>query len=151
MPKINPCLWFDNQAEEAVQFYLSIFKNAKLIKTNYYPEKDPTKKPKALTVTFELEGNTFVALNGGPHYTFTPAISFYVNCYSQAEVDELWEKLSSDGGKPGKCGWIEDKYGVSWQIVPTALIEKLNDPDSVKAYETMQSMLQMGKIEIDQL
>jgi predicted 3-demethylubiquinone-9 3-methyltransferase (glyoxalase superfamily) len=150
MQKINTCLWFNDQAEEAVLFYLSTFKNGKLIKTNYYPETDPTNETKVLTITFELEGNTFVALNGGPHYTFTPAVSFYVNCYSQTEVDELWEKLS-DGGKPGKCGWLEDKYGVSWQIVPTTLIEKLNDPDSEKAYKTMQSMLKMGKIEINQL
>ncbi|MXQ55175.1 VOC family protein [Shimazuella alba] len=150
MQKINPCLWFNYQAEEAVHFYLSIFKNSKIVNTSYYPEKKATANKTVMSITFELDGNTFIAFNGGPHFTFSPAVSFYVNCYSQKEVDELWERLS-DGGKKGECGRLEDKFGVTWQIAPIELIEKLNDPDPQKAYRTMKSILRMGKIEIDRL
>ena len=150
MQKIAPFLWFDDQAEEAVNFYASIFNNSKIGRVARYGEGGPGAKGTVMTVTFQLDGQEFMALNGGPHFTFTPAISFFVNCETQEEVDELWEKLS-EGGEKGPCGWLKDKYGVSWQIIPSALGELLGDPDPVKSARVMQAMLQMGKIDIASL
>lgn len=147
MQKITPYLWFDDQAEEAVNFYTSIFKNSKILNVSRYPEGAPGPAGKVMTATFELDGQEFMALNGGPQYKFTEAISFLVNCKTQKEVDELWEKLS-DGGEEGPCGWLKDKFGVSWQIIPTALGEMLSDPNPSKAQRVMEAMLKMKKIEI---
>jgi predicted 3-demethylubiquinone-9 3-methyltransferase (glyoxalase superfamily) len=148
--KITPFLWFDNQAEEAMNFYVSIFRNSKVISIGRYGEAGPGSKGTVMTVSFELEGQEFMALNGGPQYKFTEAISFFVNCETQEEVDELWEKLS-EGGEKGPCGWLKDKYGVSWQIVPTVLGEMLSDPDPARSQRVMKAMLQMKKIEIEGL
>ncbi|MFB5661177.1 VOC family protein [Alteribacillus sp. HJP-4] len=145
--KITPNLWFDEEAEEAAAFYISIFSNSMVVDISRYSEAGPGKKGSVMTVTFELEGQSFVAINGGPHFSFTPAISFLVDCESQEEVDELWEKLS-DGGEIEQCGWLRDKFGVSWQIVPNVLYTLLKDPDPVKAERVMQAMLQMKKINI---
>lgn len=142
MQKIIPFLWFDNNAEEAINFYTSVFKNGK-IKTESRIGDDN----KLMTATFEIEGQIFQALNGGPMFTFSPAISFFVNCDSQEEIDELWEKLS-EGGEQQRCGWLKDKFGVSWQIVPPILGSLLNAPDKTKANQVMQAMLQMDKIDI---
>jgi predicted 3-demethylubiquinone-9 3-methyltransferase (glyoxalase superfamily) len=151
MNKIAPCLWFDNKAEEAVNFYVSIFKNSKIgIITRYGGEgAEVSGRPKGtvMTVTFQLDGQEFMALNGGPQFTFSPAISFLVNCETQEEVDELWEKLS-EGGEKEQCGWLKDKYGVSWQIVPTVLGEMMQDKDAEKSERVMKAMLQMKKIDI---
>lgn len=147
MQKITPYLWFDNQAEEAANLYTSIFKNSKIVDVKRYGEAGPGPAGMVMIVTFELEGQEFIALNGGPQYKFTEAISFYVSCATQAEVDELWEKLS-EGGEEGPCGWLKDKYGVSWQIIPTALTDLLSDPDPEKAERVMKAMLQMSKIDI---
>jgi predicted 3-demethylubiquinone-9 3-methyltransferase (glyoxalase superfamily) len=150
MQKIIPFLWFDNQAEEAANFYTSIFKNSKIVNINHYGEAGPQPKGTVMSVTFELEGQEFYALNGGPVFTFSPAISFFVNCETQEEVDELWEKLSAGGEKQGP-GWIKDKYGLSWQVVPTVLGGMLNDPDPEKSQRVMQAMMQMNKIDIKKL
>src|SRR5216683_154853 len=147
MQKITPFLWFDNQAEEAMNFYVSIFKNSKVVKVTRYGEAGPGPKGAVMSATFQLEGQTFYALNGGPLFSFTPAISLFVNCETQQEVDELWEKLSA-GGKKERCGWLKDKYGLSWQIIPSALGKMLGDQDAEKAKRVMQAMLQMDKIDI---
>jgi len=147
MQKITPSLWFDDQAEEAMDFYVSVFKNSRVASIIRYGEAGPGAAGTVMTANFVLDGQEFVALNGGPQFTFSPAISFVVNCTTQAEVDELWEKLSA-GGKEVQCGWLVDRYGLSWQIVPTALVEMLNDPDPVKANRVMQAMLQMVKLDI---
>ena len=151
MQKITPFLWFDNQAEEAVNFYTSIFKNSKIKSVSRYGEAGAEvsgrQNGSVMTATFDLEGQEFIALNGGPHFTFSPAISFVVNCEKQEEVDELWEKLS-EGEEKGQCGWLKDKYGVSWQIVPTVLGEMLQDKDPKKSEKVMGALLQMGKIDI---
>jgi len=151
MQKITPFLWFDDKAEEAVNFYTSIFKNSKIRSVIRYGKEGAavSGRPEgtAMTVTFELEGQEFIALNGGPHFTFSPAISFFVNCKTQQEVDELWEKFSA-GGEKQRCGWLKDKYGVSWQIVPTVLGELLQDKDAEKSKRVMTAMLQMDKIDI---
>ena len=151
MSKIAPCLWFDNKAEEAVNFYVSIFKNSKIGIITHYGEEgaEASGRPKGtvMTVTFQLDGQEFMALNGGPQFTFSPAISFLVNCETQEEVDELWEKLS-EGGEKEQCGWLKDKYGVSWQIVPTVLGEMMQDKDAEKSERVMKAMLQMKKIDI---
>ena len=148
MNKITPFLWFDNQAEEAVQFYTSIFENAEVLSVNRYGEAGPGPAGSAMTLSFRIEGQEFVALNGGPIYRFTPAISFAVDCKTQEEVDRLWERLTADGGQPVQCGWLTDKYGISWQIVPTRLVELLSDPDPEKANRVMQAMFTMIKIDI---
>jgi len=148
--KITPFLWFDNQAEEAANFYTSIFKNSKVGNVARYGEAGPGPEGSVMTVSFELEGQEFTALNGGPAFKFTEAISFFVDCKSQEEVDELWEKLTA-GGEEGPCGWLKDKFGLSWQIVPTVLIEMLNDPDPEKARRATEAMLQMKKIDIPTL
>jgi predicted 3-demethylubiquinone-9 3-methyltransferase (glyoxalase superfamily) len=147
MQKITPFLWFDGKAEEAAKFYTSIFKNSKLGQIRRYGDAGPGPKGSVLTASFELEGQEFVALNGGPQFTFTPAISFFVNCETQEEVDEFWDKLS-EGGKKNRCGWLQDKFGVSWQIVPTALGKLLSDPDPEKSSRVMKAMLQMDKLDI---
>lgn len=150
MQKITPFLWFDDKAEEAMNFYVSIFKNSKIGSVTRYGEAGPGPQGTVMTATFQLEGQEFIALNGGPHFKFTEAISFSVDCKSQEEVDELWEKLS-EGGQKSRCGWLKDKYGLSWQIVPTALNELLGDRDPEKSKRVMQAMLQMDKIEIKTL
>jgi predicted 3-demethylubiquinone-9 3-methyltransferase (glyoxalase superfamily) len=150
MKRISPFLWFDDQAEEAAKFYVSIFENSRVLDVT--PLNDvPGPKGKTLTVTFELEGQQFMALNGGPqHFAFSEAISFYVPCKNQAEVDYFWSKLT-EGGEPGPCGWLKDKYGLSWQIVPTALTEMMGDPDPAKAGRVTQAMLQMSKLDLTEL
>jgi predicted 3-demethylubiquinone-9 3-methyltransferase (glyoxalase superfamily) len=150
MPKITPFLWFDDQAEEAAKLYTSIFDNSKILNVSHYGEAGPGEPGSVMTVEFELEGQRFVGLNGGPAHTFTEAVSFAVSCETQEEVDELWSKLSEDG-EEGPCGWLKDRFGLSWQIVPTALLRLLGDPDREKANRVMQAMLQMKKIEIDEL
>ena len=151
MQRISPFLWFDDKAEEAAVFYTSIFKNSKIRTIVRYGDSgaEVTGRPKGtvMTVAFQLDGQEFVALNGGPQYKFTEAVSFVVNCQTQEEVDEYWKKLS-DGGQEVQCGWLKDKYGLSWQIVPTILSEMLNDPDPKKADRVMKAMLQMKKIDI---
>jgi predicted 3-demethylubiquinone-9 3-methyltransferase (glyoxalase superfamily) len=148
--KITPFLWFDNQAEDAANFYASIFKNSKVGNISRYGDAGPGPKGSAMTVDFQIEGQEFVALNGGPHFKFTEAISFVVNCETQEEVDEFWEKLS-EGGQKSQCGWLKDKYGLSWQIVPTILIKLMLDKDPAKAARVMKAMLQMTKIDIAKL
>lgn len=150
MTKVTPFLWFDNQAEEAATFYTSIFKNSKIVTVSRYGDAGPGPKGSAMTVVFQLEGQEFIALNGGPHFKFTEAISFSVSCHTQEEVDEFWEKLSA-GGQEGQCGWLKDKYGLSWQINPTALGQLLRNPDPQKARRVMEAMLQMKKIDIARL
>ncbi|HWY05934.1 MAG TPA: VOC family protein [Candidatus Acidoferrales bacterium] len=146
MQKITPFLWFDGNAEEAANFYISIFKNSKMGKISRYGDAGPGPKGSVMSVTFQIEGQDFFALNGGPQFKFTPAISFFVNCETQKEVDELWEKLSA-GGRTDRCGWLQDKYGVSWQIIPTVLGQLLGDKDPQRAKRAMQAMLQMTKID----
>jgi predicted 3-demethylubiquinone-9 3-methyltransferase (glyoxalase superfamily) len=150
MPKITPFLWYDGQAEEAVNFYVSIFKNSKIVSMARYGEAGPGPKGSVMTAAFQLEGQDFVALNGGPQFKFTPAISFVVNCETQQEVDDLWEKLSA-GGRKDWCGWLTDKYGVSWQIVPVILSKLLQDKDPEKSKGVMQAMLKMDKLDIGRL
>jgi predicted 3-demethylubiquinone-9 3-methyltransferase (glyoxalase superfamily) len=150
MKKITPFLWFDDKAEEAMNFYVSIFKNSKIVGVSRYGEGGPGPKGTVMTATFQLDGQEITALNGGPQFAFTEAISFYVDCESQQEVDELWEKLS-EGGEQGQCGWLKDKYGLSWQIVPSVLGELLQDKDANRARRVMEAMLKMRKIEIERL
>src|SRR5438552_13297103 len=147
MQKITPFLWFDNNAEEAANFYVSIFNNSNIGSVRRYGEAGPGPKGSVMSVTFKLDGQEFFALNGGPQFKFTPAISLFVNCETQKEVDELWEKLSA-GGRKDRCGWLQDKYGLSWQIVPTTLEKLLGDKDPAKANRVMQAMMQMKKIDI---
>jgi predicted 3-demethylubiquinone-9 3-methyltransferase (glyoxalase superfamily) len=150
MQKIAPFLWFDDKAEEAMNFYVSIFKNSKVVSVNRYGEGSPGPVGKVMTAAFELDGQQFIALNGGPQLTFSEAISFFVNCQTQQEVDELWARLT-EGGEEGRCGWLKDKFGVSWQIVPTALGEMLGDKDPEKSKRVMEAMLKMDKIDIETL
>ena|SRR5437016_5312171 len=147
MQKITPCLWFDTQAEEAANFYTSVFKNSRILQVSRYGEAGPRPAGMVLTVLFELDGQQFVALNGGPEFTFNEALSLQVNCASQEEVDELWSRLS-EGGEEGPCGWLKDRYGVSWQIIPTVLQDLIDDPDPERSQRAMKAMLQMGKIDI---
>ena len=151
MQKITTFLWFNDNAEAAMNLYVSIFKNSKILSVNRYPEGGPVHPGEVMTATFQLEGQEFMALNGGPHFKFNEAISLFVSCDSQAEVDELWTKLTADGGEESQCGWLKDKFGLSWQIIPTALGEMLGDPDPAKAQRAMQAMLQMQKIDIQKL
>jgi len=151
MSKITPFLWFDHQAEEAARFYTSIFRNSKMGAVTRYGENMPGKAGSVLTVTFEIEGVEYTALNGGPGHTFTDAISFVVHCESQAEVDDYWAKLTANGGKEVACGWLKDRYGLSWQIIPTLLLELITDPDKAKAQRVTQAMLKMVKIDIPTL
>ena len=148
--KIIPFLWFENQAEEATNYYVSIFKNSSIKNVTRYGEAGPGPKDSVMTINFEIESQEFTALNGGPLYKFTEAISFYVKCKSQDEVDYYWDKLTKAGEKQ-PCGWLKDKYGLSWQIVPTLLVEMLNDPDPEKVKRVTEAMLKMTKIEIETL
>ena len=150
MQKLTPCLWFDTDGEEAATFYTSVFPNSKILEITRYGSAGPRAEGMVMTVSFELDGQGFIALNGGPDFTFTEAISFEVNCESQEEVDSYWSTLS-EGGEEGPCGWLKDKFGVSWQIVPKRLVELLTDPDQEKAQRVMAAMLKMRKIEIDEL
>ncbi|MDQ1486153.1 MAG: hypothetical protein QOJ62_1846 [Actinomycetota bacterium] len=145
--KITPFLWFDDNAEEAMNFYTSVFKNSTVLTVRRYGKGGPGPEGAVMTATFELEGQQFYVLNGGPMFRFTEAISLFVSCETQAEVDELWDKLV-EGGEPSQCGWLKDRFGLSWQIIPTALGELLGDPDPEKAQRAMQAMLQMSKIDI---
>ena len=150
MQKITPFLWFDDKAEEAMNYYVSIFKNSKRGRISRYGEAGPGPKGTVMVATFQLEGQDFIALNGGPHFKFTEAISLVVNCESQDEVDAFWEKLS-EGGSKGQCGWLKDKYGLSWQVVPTALGKLMSDPDPEKSKRVMTAMLKMTKMDIQGL
>ena len=154
MQKITPFLWFDDQAEEAAKFYISIFKKSKILNVVRYgkeaAEKGGKRAGSVMTVSFEIEGQQFIALNGGPYFKFTEAISFVIHCKTQAEVDKYWEKLSA-GGKAGQCGWLKDKYGVSWQIVPSIVRELLSSKDAAKTRRVMQAILQMRKLNIKAL
>jgi predicted 3-demethylubiquinone-9 3-methyltransferase (glyoxalase superfamily) len=155
MPKITPFLWFDNQAEEAAKFYVSIFKNSKIDKITRYPkeaaEKIEREPGSVMTVEFTLNDVQFVALNGGPQFKFNESVSFVVNCETQEEIDYYWEKLSADGGATGVCSWLKDKFGLSWQVQPRLLIQMLADPDKAKAERVMNAMMEMDKIDIDKL
>jgi predicted 3-demethylubiquinone-9 3-methyltransferase (glyoxalase superfamily) len=148
MKKITPFLWFNDQAEEAMNFYISIFKNSKVVNVSRFGEAGPGPKGTVMTATFQINGQEITALNGGPQFSFTEAISFYVDCETQEEVDELWGKLS-EGGEKGQCGWLKDKYGLSWQIVPSALIEMLQDKDPQRSKNVMEAMLKMNKIDLN--
>jgi predicted 3-demethylubiquinone-9 3-methyltransferase (glyoxalase superfamily) len=150
MQKITPFLWFDNNAEEAMNFYTSIFKNSKIGTVTRCGDAGPGPKGSVMSATFQLEGQEFFALNGGPMFKFTEAISLFVDCKSQEEVDELWEKLS-EGGKKSRCGWLKDKFGLSWQIIPSALSELLRDKDPQKSQRVMRAMMKMDKIDIKAL
>lgn len=150
MQKITPFLWFDGRAEEATNFYISIFKNSKLLNVASYGEGGPGPKGTVMSTTFQLDGQEFMALNGGPHFKFTEAISFFVKCETQTEIDELWEKLSA-GGTKLQCGWLKDRYGVSWQIVPTVLGELLQSQNGARSKRVMEALLKMEKISIDAL
>jgi predicted 3-demethylubiquinone-9 3-methyltransferase (glyoxalase superfamily) len=150
MQKLTPCLWFDTEGEEAATFYTSVFPNSKILELTHYGSAGPRAEGMVMTVTFELDGQRFIALNGGPDFAFNEAISFEVSCKSQEEVDAFWSKLS-EGGEEGPCGWLKDRFGVSWQIVPMRLEELLKDPDEERAQRVMAAMLKMKKIEIDAL
>ena len=147
MSRITPCLWFDTQGEEAAAFYTSIFQNSRIVHVARYGEAGPRPAGSVMTVSFELDGQKFLALNGGPQFTFSEAVSFQVDCRSQEEVDEYWARLG-DGGEEGPCGWLKDRYGVSWQVVPTRLPELLGDPDAETSQRVMRAMLEMKKIDI---
>jgi len=149
--KITTYLWFDNNAEEAMNFYVSIFKNSKILDTVRYGDAGPGPKGTVMCGTFQLEGQEFMALNGGPHFKFTEAISLFVNCETQEEVDDLWKKLTAGGGAPSQCGWLKDKFGLSWQIIPSILLKMLADKDPEKSRRVMEAMLQMTKIDINRL
>jgi predicted 3-demethylubiquinone-9 3-methyltransferase (glyoxalase superfamily) len=148
MQKVSPFLWFDGQAEEAANFYISLFENSRITHVSRYGEGGPAPKGTAMSVTFELDGREYMALNGGPHFKFTPAISLFVKCESQEEVDSYWDKLIADGGQAERCGWLKDRFGLSWQIVPTVLGQLLQDKDRAKAGRVMQAMLKMTKLDI---
>ncbi len=150
MQKIRPFLWFDDNAEDAVKFYTAVFKNSKIGDVRRYGDAGPGPKGSVMSATFQIEGQEFMALNGGPHFKFTPAISFFVNCETQAEVDELWEKLLA-GGETMQCGWLKDKFGVCWQIIPKALGELLGDKDPQKSQRVMKAMMKMIKIDVVEL
>src|SRR5438552_8439802 len=157
MQKITPFLWFDDQAEEAVKFYTSVFKNSKVGRILRYSEEvakisqSGVAAGSVLTIEFEIEGQKFVALNGGPQFKFNESVSFVVNCETQEEVDYFWEKLTADGGQESQCGWLKDKFGLSWQVVPTVLIDMLHDKDAKKSERVMNAMMQMQKIDIEKL
>jgi predicted 3-demethylubiquinone-9 3-methyltransferase (glyoxalase superfamily) len=148
MREIVPCLWFDNQAEDAVALYVDVFQDARIDSVSRYSEAGPGQPGSVMTAVFEIKGQKFLALNGGPVFTFTPAISFQVMCETQSEVDDYWERLSANGGQTGQCGWLTDRFGVSWQIVPTALASLLSSPDAEKSRRATEAMLQMTKLDI---
>lgn len=146
MQTITPFLWFDGQAEEAIRLYTSVFKNSKIISINYWAEGSPFPKGQVMTGVFELDGLRFYAFDAGPQFKFTEATSFFVSCETQEEVDHYWNSLTADGGQESRCGWLKDKFGLSWQIIPSVLMKRMGDKDSVKAGRVMQAMMQMGKI-----
>ena len=146
MQKITPFLWFDNNAEEAMKFYMSIFKNSEVVSVTRYGDAGPGPKGTVMSCTFRLEGQTFMALNGGPHFKLTEAFSLFVDCQTQEEVDELWERLSA-GGSKSRCGWLKYKFGLSWQIIPRALMEMMRDPDPARSKRVIDAMMQMSKID----
>jgi predicted 3-demethylubiquinone-9 3-methyltransferase (glyoxalase superfamily) len=148
MQKITPCLWFDTEAEEAAEYYVSLFGDAKVLDVTYYGEAGPRAAGTVLTVSFMLEGQEYVALNGGPEFSFTEAVSFQVSCEDQAEVDRLWARLLEDGGSEGPCGWIKDRFGLSWQVIPAAFPRLLSDPDPARAQRAMAAMLKMTKLDV---
>jgi len=150
MQKINPFLWFDSEAEDAANFYTSIFRNSRIVNVSRYGDAGPGGKGRVMSVSFELDGQTFMALNGGPMFTFSPAISFFVNCETQTEVDDLWARLC-EGGEPSRCGWLKDRFGVSWQIIPSVLGRLLQGSEPAKSSRVMEAMMKMGKIEIAEL
>jgi len=150
MQKITTFLWFNDKAEEAANFYVSIFNNSKILTASRYGDAGPGPKGQVMTITFQLEGQHFIALNGGPTFSFTPAISLFVNCETQQEVDDLWQKLGA-GGREDRCGWLQDKYGLSWQIIPKQLMELMSSKDPEKSKRVMQAMLKMSKIDVDEL
>ena len=150
MRTITPFLWFNNQAEEAARFYTSVFKNSKILSVSRYSKAGPGPEGSVMTVEFELDGEKFVALNGGPQYTFSPAVSFVVNCETQQDVDHYWERLT-EGGKEIQCGWLADKYGLSWQIVPTIVPELIRDKDPVKRKRVMEAIFKMVKLDVEGL
>ncbi len=149
--KITPCLWFDGQAEEAVNFYISVFGDGRIVELSRYGKGMHMPEGTVLTVLFEIAGRQFLALNGGPHFKFTEAISLSVDCTSQAEIDRLWEKLTADGGVESQCGWLKDKYGLSWQIVPSRLVALMTHPDKAKSTRMMQALMGMKKLDIAKL
>lgn len=151
MPEITPFLWFDTQAEEAAEFYTSVFPDSKIVEVARYGEAGPGEAGAVMTVAFELDGQRFVALNGGPQYAFTEALSFVIDCADQDEVDRYWSALTADGGEEGPCGWLKDRFGLSWQVVPKRLPELLSDPDRERSQRVMDAMLKMSKIEVDAL
>ena len=150
MPKITPNLWFDTQGEEAAEFYCSIFPNSRIMSTARYPEGSPGPAGEVMSVEYELDGQRYVHINGGPEFTFSEAVSFQINCADQAEVDYYWDKLV-DGGEESQCGWLKDRYGFSWQIVPAGMEELFSDPDPVRAQRAMQAMLRMTKLDVAEL
>jgi predicted 3-demethylubiquinone-9 3-methyltransferase (glyoxalase superfamily) len=149
MQKITPWLWFDTEAEEAATFYTSVFKNSRILSTTHYGDGGPRAAGSVMTVAFELNGLEFAALNAGPEFHFNESVSFMIACESQAEVDEYWERLTADGGEESQCGWLKDKYGVSWQVTPTELMDLIGDPDPEKAQKAMAAMMQMRKIDLE--
>jgi predicted 3-demethylubiquinone-9 3-methyltransferase (glyoxalase superfamily) len=151
MPKLSPFLWFDSQAEDAANFYVSLFPNSKITHTVRYGEAGPGPKGSVMTVAFELDGKPFTGINGGPHYTFSEAVSFVIDCRDQAEVDRYWEALTADGGAPGPCGWLKDRFGLSWQVVPDALHRLLGDPDPARAKRATEAMMQMSRLDVAKL
>jgi predicted 3-demethylubiquinone-9 3-methyltransferase (glyoxalase superfamily) len=148
MQKISPFLWFDSQAEEAANFYVSVFENSRIKNVSRYGEGGPAPAGTAMSVTFELDGLEFQALNAGPLYTFTEAISFFIQAETQEEIDRLWDVLTSDGGEPGRCGWLKDRFGLSWQVIPPILGQLLSDPEPARAGRVMEAMMSMGKLDI---
>ena len=151
MPKIIPSLWFDTESEEAAAFYVSVFPNSRVVGVTHYPEDAPREAGMVMTVEFELDGQRFVGINGGPEFTFDEAISFQIECTDQEEIDRYWSLLSADGGSEGPCGWLKDKFGVSWQVVPTGMDQVFDDPDPERARRAMAAMLKMGKIDMVEL
>ena len=149
--RITPCLWFDTDGEEAAKFYTSIFDNSRIVQVSHYGSAGPRPEGMVMMVNFELDGQEFIALNGGPEFEFSQGISLFVRCETQDEVDGLWDKLTADGGEPVACGWLKDKFGVSWQIIPNALVELLSDPDREKAGRVMTAMMEMVKIDIAEI
>jgi predicted 3-demethylubiquinone-9 3-methyltransferase (glyoxalase superfamily) len=151
MPAITPCLWFDTEGQEAAELYVSVFPNSRITNTSYYGEAGPREAGTVLTVEFELDGKPFTALNGGPEFTFTEAVSFQIDCADQDEVDHYWTRLTADGGEEGPCGWLKDRFGLSWQVVPRRLSELLTDPDPGRSQRAMRAMLGMKKLDIAEL
>jgi predicted 3-demethylubiquinone-9 3-methyltransferase (glyoxalase superfamily) len=148
MPTLTPCLWFDTQAEEAASYYVSVFKNSRIVSTSHYGEAGPREAGMVLTVQFELDGQPFTALNGGPEFTFSEAISLLIECEDQAELDRYWDRFVADGGEEGPCGWVKDRYGLSWQVVPAGIDELFGDDDPARAQRAMEAMFKMRKLDI---